>query len=80
VPGKAEPEHPAPAFTVSAATATGDSSAATPAASAQASSTSAPPAASGDITARVLAGAALLIAVAVGGLVLLRRDRMADTK
>jgi len=80
LPGKAEPEHPAPAFAVRAATATGDSSAATPAASSQASSTSVPAAASADSTARVLAGAALLIAVAVGGLVLLRRDRMADTK
>jgi len=71
VPGKAEPEHPAPVFTVTAASATEAS--ATPAATTQASGTTAPAAKTTDNTARVLGGIALLVALVAGGLVLLRR-------
>lgn len=80
VPGNAEPEHPAPAFTVTAAIPTGTSITATPAANVQASGTTGPATAGTDSTARVLGGAALLMAVSVGGLVLLRRRPTADTK
>jgi periplasmic copper chaperone A len=80
LPGKAEPEHPAATFTVTAATPTGTSETATPAANVQALGTSAPTAASTDSTARVRGGAALLIAVSTGGLVLFRRRPSADTK
>jgi uncharacterized protein YcnI len=71
VAGKAEPEHPAPVFAVTAASATEAS--ATPAATAQASGTTAPAAATTDNTARLLGGIALLVALVAGGLVLLRR-------
>jgi uncharacterized protein YcnI len=71
VAGKAEPEHPAPVFTVTAASATEASAA--PAATIQASGATAPAAKTTDNTARVLGGIALLVALVVGGLVLLRR-------
>ena len=77
VPGKAEPEHPAPAFTVTAATETAVSAA--PKAN-QASGTAAPAAKTTDATARVLGGAALLVAVIAGGLVLLRRRPTGEAK
>jgi periplasmic copper chaperone A len=69
VPGKAEPEHPAPAFTVIAAT--GISASATPAKT-QAPGKGASAAATTDSAARVLGGAALLVSVLTAGLVLLR--------
>jgi hypothetical protein len=70
VPGKAEPEHPAPAFTVTAAT----EATAAPAGGTQASGATAPVATTTtDNTARVLGGIALLVAVVSGGLVLLLR-------
>jgi uncharacterized protein YcnI len=71
VAGKAEPEHPAPVFTVTAASAS--EAGATPAATTQASGTSAPAETTTDNTARVLGGIALLVALVAGGLVLLRR-------
>ena len=72
VPGKAEPEHPAPAFTVSAAT----EATAAPGANTQASPASVPVATTTtDNTARVLGGLALLVAVVAGALVLLRRPK-----
>jgi uncharacterized protein YcnI len=71
--GKAEPEHPVPAFTVTAAISRSAGVRATPAVSAKASGTPAPVATATDGTARALGGAALVVAVAVGGLVLLRR-------
>jgi len=71
VAGKPEPEHPAPVFTVTPASATEAS--ATPAASTRASGTSAPAATTSDSTARVLGGIALVVALVAGGLVLLRR-------
>jgi len=73
VPGKAEPEHPAPAFTVTAATAA--SAVGTSAASTQTTSKTAPAATTTDSTARLLGGAALLVSVLAAGLVLLRRPR-----
>ena len=70
VPGKAEPEHPAPAFTVTAAT----EATAAPAGGTQALGATAPVATTTtDNTARVLGGLALLVAVVAGGLVLLLR-------
>ena len=70
--GKAEPEHPAPTFTVTPASPTDVT--AVPAASTQASVTSTPVATTTtDNTARVLGGLALLAAVVAGALVLLRR-------
>lgn len=75
VPGKAEPEHPAPAFTVIAAT--GTSAAATPAANTRALGKTAPVATT-DSTARVLGGAALLVSLVAAGLVLLRRRAKAE--
>lgn len=70
VAGQAEPEHPAPMFTVTAAT----GATAAPAATTQASGTSTPVATTtADNTARVLGGVALVVAVVAGGLVLLRR-------
>lgn len=78
VPGKAEPEHPAPVFTVTAATATDAS--ATPAANTQASGKTAPAATTTDSTARVLGGVGLLVALVAAGLVLLRRRPKADVK
>jgi uncharacterized protein YcnI len=71
VAGKAEPEHPAPVFTVTPASATEAS--ASPAANTQASGTSAPASTTSDSTARVLGGIALVVALVAGGLVLLRR-------
>ena len=71
VAGKAEPEHPAPVFTVTAAS-EGEATA-SPAAIEQASGTTAPAAGTTDGTARVLGGFALLVALVAGGLVLLRR-------
>ena len=76
VPGKAEPEHPAPAFTVIAAAETGAS--APPAASTQASGKSTPVATTTDNTARVLGGAALLASLVAAGLVLLHRRPKPD--
>ena len=77
VPGKAEPKHPAPVFTVTAAT----EATAAPAAGTQASGTSTPVSTTTtDNTARVLGGVALLVAVVAGGLVLLRRHPKADVK
>ena len=78
VAGKAEPEHPAPAFTVTAATET--AAIAAPKASTQAAGTTAPVATTTDSAARVLGGAALLVAVIAGGLVLLRRRPKTDVK
>jgi uncharacterized protein YcnI len=79
VAGKAEPEHPTPNFTVTAASATDASGA--PGANTQASGTSTPVATkTTDNTARVLGGVALLVAVAAGGLVLFRRRPNADLK
>jgi uncharacterized protein YcnI len=78
VPGKAEPEHPVPAFTVTAANTT--SATATPAANAQASGKTTPAATTTDGTARVLGGAALVVALVVGGLVLRRRRATAVNK
>ena len=76
--GKAEPEHPAPVFTVAAAT---RATAAAAAATSQASGASTPVATTTtDNTARVLGGFALLVAVVAGGLVLLRRRPNADVK
>ncbi len=80
VAGKAEPEHPAPVFTVTEASATEASASPTPAANTQASGTNAPGATTTDNTARVLGGIALLAAVAAGGLVLLRRHPKTDVK
>jgi len=72
VRGKAEPEHPAPAFTVSAAT----EATAAPAANTQASPASVPVATTTtDNTARVLGGLALLVAVVASALVLLCRPK-----
>jgi periplasmic copper chaperone A len=77
VPGKAEPKHPAPVFTVTAAT----EATAAPAAGTQASGTSTPVSTTTtDNTARVLGGVALLVAVVAGGLVLFRRRPNADVK
>jgi uncharacterized protein YcnI len=71
VAGKAEPEHPAPVFTVTAATG----------ANSQASGASTPVATTTiDNTARVLGGFALLVAVVASGLVQLRRRPNADVK
>jgi uncharacterized protein YcnI len=72
--GKAEPEHPAPAFLVIAATGTGITPVATP----QASATTAPPATTIDGTARLLGAAALLVALVTAALVLPRRRPKAD--
>jgi uncharacterized protein YcnI len=80
VPGKAEPEHPVPAFTVTTATGTGASASATPAANAQALGKTAPAATATDTTARVLGGAALLVALVAAGLLLPRRRPTADLK
>jgi uncharacterized protein YcnI len=79
VPGKAEPEHPVPAFTVTPATATEASVAATPAVNSQPSGKTETAATTTDSTARLLGGAALLVAVIVGGLVLLRRRPTSDS-
>lgn len=76
VPGQAEPEHPAPAFTVLPASATDASAGAT--ATTQASGKTTPVAATTDNTARVLGGVGLLVAIAAAGLVLLRRHPKAD--
>src|SRR5664280_338994 len=77
--GKAEPEHPTPVFTVTAALATNASAA--PGATTQASGTSTPVATTTtDNTARVLGGLALLVAVGAGALVLLRRRPNAAVK
>src|ERR1035437_4740658 len=79
VAGKAEPEHPAPVFTVTAASATEASASPTPSAMTQASGTNTPVATTTtDNTARVLGGIALLVAVVAGGLVLLRRRPKTD--
>jgi uncharacterized protein YcnI len=79
VAGKAEPEHPAPAFIVAAASETDASGAL--GANIQASPASTPVATtSTDNTARVLGGLALLVAVVAGGLVLLRRRPNAAVK
>jgi uncharacterized protein YcnI len=80
VPGRAEPEHPAPAFTVTAATSTGAGATATPLANAQASDKTAPAATTTDSTARMLGGAALLVALVTAGLVLLQRRPRPDVK
>jgi uncharacterized protein YcnI len=71
VPGKAEPEHPAPTFTITAATESGagDKSAA----STQAPHSSSPDATSADGTARMLGGGGLLLSVFAVGLVLATR-------
>jgi uncharacterized protein YcnI len=71
VPGKAEPEHPAPAFIITAATGTG--AGAVSALNAQAPGNVAPAATAADGTARGLGGAGLLVSVLTAGLVLLRR-------
>ena len=72
VAGKAEPEHPAPVFTVTLVSST--DATAVPAATTQASAASTPVATTTtDNTARVLGGIALLLAVAADALVLLRR-------
>jgi uncharacterized protein YcnI len=77
VAGKAEPEHPAPVFTVTAATGATAATAAT----SQPSGASTPAATTTtDNVARVLGGFALLVAVVAGGLVLLRRSPNADVK
>jgi uncharacterized protein YcnI len=77
VAGKAEPEHPAPVFTVTAATGATAAAAAT----SQALGTRTPVATTTtDNTARVLGGFALLVAVVAGGLILLRRRPNADVK
>ncbi|NMM22019.1 MAG: YcnI family protein [Phycicoccus sp.] len=78
VAGKPEPEHPAPVFTVTAASAS--EATATPAAITQASGTNAPAETTTDNTARVLGGIALVVAVVAGGLVLLRRRPKTDVK
>jgi len=80
VAGKAEPEHPAPVFTVTAASATVASTGSTPAANTQASGTSTPASTTSDNTARVLGGIALVVALVAGGLVLLRRRPKTDVK
>jgi uncharacterized protein YcnI len=77
LPAKAEPEHPVPAFTV---TATGVNSTSTPAAGVQASGTTPPAATTTDGTARVLGAAALLVGVIAAGLVLLGRRPPAGIK
>jgi uncharacterized protein YcnI len=78
VAGKAEPEHPAPVFTVTAASAT--DAGPTPAGATQASGKTATVAKTTDDTARALGGVALLSAVVAGGLVLLRRRPKTDVK
>jgi uncharacterized protein YcnI len=80
VAGKPEPEHPAPVFTVTAASASETGASATPAASAQASAASTPATTTSDNTARVLGGIALLLAMVAGGLVLLRRRPKTEVK
>jgi len=81
VAGKAEPEHPAPVFTVTPAAATDATTAtATPAADTRASAASTPAATTSDSTARVLGGVALVVAVAAGALVLLWRRPKTGTK
>jgi len=80
VAGKPEPEHPAPVFTVTPASATEASASATPAANTQASPASTPAATTSDNTARVLGGIALLVALVAGGMVLLRRRPKTDPK
>jgi uncharacterized protein YcnI len=80
VPGKAEPGHPAPAFTITAATTTGPAATATGAANAQAAGPTAPAADGTDSLARVLGGAGLLVALIAGGLVLLWRRPSAGTR
>lgn len=76
VPGKAEPQHPAPAFTVIAAT--GTRASARPVADTQSSGKIAPTATTTDSTARVLGLAALLMSLVAAGLVLLRRRPKAE--
>ena len=80
VAGKAEPEHPAPVFTVAAASATEAGANAKPAANAVASPASTQAATTSDSTARVLGGIALVVAVVAGALVLLRRRPSTDVK
>jgi len=82
VAGKPEPEHPAPAFLVTAPSPTGASASAstTATAGAQATGQPAPTATATDGTARVLGGAALLVALLVGALVLLGRRPTAGSK
>src|SRR5665647_2335287 len=80
LPAKAEPEHPVPAFTVTAPPATGVNSTSTPAAGVQASGTTPPAATTTDGTARVLGAAALLVGVIAAGLVLLGRRPPAGIK
>ena len=80
VAGKPEPEHPAPVFTVTPASATEASASATPAANTQASPASTPATTTSDNTARVLGGIALVVALVAGGLVLLRRRPKRDVK
>jgi periplasmic copper chaperone A len=73
VAGKPEPEHPVPAFLVTAPDPTVASASSIAAAGAQVTGKAAPTATATDGTARVLGGAALLLALLVGGLVLLGR-------
>jgi methionine-rich copper-binding protein CopC len=80
VAGRPEPEHPAPVFNVTAASASEASASATPAADTQASSTSTPATTTSDNTARVLGGIALVLALVAGGVVLLRRRPKTDVK
>ena len=77
VAGQPEPEHPAPAFTVTPASATCAIS--SPAAINQGLAANAAVTTS-DNTARVLGGIALLVTVAAGVLVLLRRSPRTDVK
>ena len=74
VAGKAEPEHPAPVFTVTVASST--DATAVPAATTQASAASTPVATTTtDNTARVLGGLALLLAAVVAGALVMTRRR-----
>jgi uncharacterized protein YcnI len=75
-PGKAEPEHPAPVFTVTAATGATEA----PAASTQASGTRTPAATTTTDNTTLVLGGVALAAVVAGALVLLRRRPTTDVK
>lgn len=77
VAGKPEPEHPVPAFLVTAPKATGAIASTT---GAQATGATAPTTTATDGTARVLGGAGLLVALLVGALVLQGRRPAAGSK
>jgi uncharacterized protein YcnI len=82
VAGRPEPEHPVPAFLVTAPSpaGAGASASTTATAGAPAAGQAAPTATATDGTARLLGGAALLVALLVGALVLLGRRPTAAIK